>query len=67
MKSNRGTLGLSRRHLPTPEDSEIFQRHMRRIVRWHRAINPPAKSNSVELVGIISRACVDYLEFRPRG
>ncbi len=66
--NSRCPTALALRATPTAEDTEIFQRHMARIVRWHRTINPqPGQPISLQLVGAISRGCCDYLEFVPRS
>jgi hypothetical protein len=48
---------------PTPEDSEIFVRNMRRIFRWN-AETPCADPFGRDLRAI-HNACADYMEFTP--
>lgn len=59
---------MTNRIAPTPEDTEIFQRHIRRIIRWDRqARNLPEPRRSLDdfnLLPAMRRSMADYTEFK---
>lgn len=48
---------------PTPEDNEILQHHIRRVMKDVDAKWP--RDNGTRMIGIIRNVCGDYLHFAP--
>jgi hypothetical protein len=57
---------------PTPEDLAIFQRNLRRIMKWQIQQHPlaPGESRSfpiaVDMLAPFRNFCGDYLHYAPR-
>lgn len=54
----------SNRIPPTPEDNEILQRHIRRVLRAIDAKHPNAKGTMK--ISVLRAAMGDYLHFGPK-